>query len=306
MDPFVADPEWHGIIVAYFFLGGIAAGSYAVACLARLFGDEGDRRATRAAFYLAFPLVSVCGLLLIWDLGRPERFWHMMIQSQTGWPMFKWWSPMSAGAWALGLFGAFSFASFLGVLAQDGRLGLGRFAPLATLLERGPVARAFELGGLLTAFFIASYTGALLTATNQPIWSDTTWIAPLFLASAASTGVAAMLLWNQWIERNVSHAATAKLERLDLFAIGLELVLLLVFVLSLGDLARPALSTWPGVLVPLVILPFGLLLPAWLQRRQPHRALPWAPLLVLATGYALRAAVVGMSVPLLAAGAVHG
>ncbi len=301
MDPFVADPDWHGIIVAYFYLGGIAAGSYAVACLARLFGDATDRRATRSAFYLAFPLVSVCGVLLIWDLGRPERFWHMMIQSRTGWPMFKWWSPMSAGAWALGLFGGFSFASFLGVLAQDGRLGLGRFAPLADRLEHGLIGMAFELGGLLTAFFIASYTGALLTATNQPIWSDTTWIAPLFLASAASTGVAAMLLWNRWVERDVSEPATARLERLDLFAIGLEIVLLAVFVLSLHDLAGLALTTWPGLLLPLFVLPFGLVLPAILQRLRPHQALPWAPLLVLIAGFALRLAVVGMASPLLAA-----
>ena len=73
-------------------------------------GDEDDRRAVRVADYLAFPLVCLCGLLLIVDLNRPERFWHMMIQSQTGRPMLKWWSPMSIGSWGLSAFGAFSFA----------------------------------------------------------------------------------------------------------------------------------------------------------------------------------------------------
>ena len=120
----VGDPGWHSLIIWYFFLGGIAAGAYVMAALADLFGDAEDRRGVRVGYYLAFPLVCVCGILLIIDLGRPERFWHMMIKSNTGWPMFKWWSPMSAGSWALSAFGMFSFASFVGVLAEDGWLGL--------------------------------------------------------------------------------------------------------------------------------------------------------------------------------------
>ena len=53
------------------------------------------------------------------DLGRPERFWHMMIQSETFRPMFKWWSPMSAGSWGLSAFGAFSFGDDILPPAQD-------------------------------------------------------------------------------------------------------------------------------------------------------------------------------------------
>jgi hypothetical protein len=97
-----------------------------------LWGDEDDRRAVRVADYLAFPLIGLCGVLLIVDLNRPERFWHMLIQSQTYRPMFKWWSPMSAGSWALMAFSACSFASFLGVLAEDRRWGLGRWSALAS------------------------------------------------------------------------------------------------------------------------------------------------------------------------------
>ena len=59
-----------------------------------------------------------------------------------------------------------------------------------------------QVFGCLSGFFIAAYTGALLSATNQPMWSDTTWLAPLFLASAASTGLAAMTLLAWW--KNVS------------------------------------------------------------------------------------------------------
>ena len=60
----VADPQWHGLIIWYFFLGGIAAGAYVMAALADLFGDVDDRPGVRVAYYMAFPLVNVCGLLL--------------------------------------------------------------------------------------------------------------------------------------------------------------------------------------------------------------------------------------------------
>ena len=79
MNRYVADPHWGGWIIAYFYLGGIAAGAYATAGMARIFGQESDRRGVRAADYLAFPLVSLCGIMLIIDLNRPERFWHMLI-----------------------------------------------------------------------------------------------------------------------------------------------------------------------------------------------------------------------------------
>ncbi len=136
LDPFVAAPDWGQYIIWYFYLGGIAAGAYAVATMIGLFGEERDRRAARVAEYLAFPLVNACGLLLVVDLGRPERFWHMLIRSETFRPMFKWWSPMSAGSWGLSAFGAFSFVSFVGVLAEDRRLGMGRWHDPARMHAR--------------------------------------------------------------------------------------------------------------------------------------------------------------------------
>src|SRR5205814_7450971 len=85
INPWVADPGWHGLIIWYFYLGGIAAGAYVMAALADLFGDAEDRRGVRVGYYLAFPIVCVCGVLLIIDLRRPERFWHMVIEWNTGW-----------------------------------------------------------------------------------------------------------------------------------------------------------------------------------------------------------------------------
>src|SRR6266581_2077458 len=126
-------PGWEWWVVWYFFLGGLAAGLYFIAALIELAGSERDREMAQVSYYLAFPLALVCGVLLILDLGRPERFWHMRIQSETGRLMFKYWSPMSMGAWALLVFGGVSCLSFVGVLAEDGRLGLGRWRGFAAL-----------------------------------------------------------------------------------------------------------------------------------------------------------------------------
>ncbi len=298
MNRYVADPAWHGYIVWYFYLGGIAAGAYAMASLAALFGTEDDRRATRAAYYLAFPLVGICGILLIVDLGRPERFFHMLIQSNTGMPMFKWFSPMSVGSWGLSLFGAFSFVSFVGVLAEDSRLGLGRWSDWAAKLGRGRFAKAFQAGGSAAGFFLGAYTGVLLSATNQPVWADSTWLAALFTASAASTGIAAILMVRPWLGDVAGEDSVDRLEHLDRIAIFLELGMLAALATSLGRSARLAFLPWPGVLVPAFVIPVGLVLPLILHKMLGHRATALAASFVLLGGFLLRFAVVGMPGPL--------
>src|SRR2546422_10693416 len=120
---FTASPQWRWLIVAYFFLGGLAAGSYFLATLMDLFGARRDRRLVHLGYLVAFPLVGLCGLALTVDLGRPERFWHMLIQSETLRPMIKTYSPMSLGAWALLCFGGGALVSFVAGLAQPGGLG---------------------------------------------------------------------------------------------------------------------------------------------------------------------------------------
>src|SRR5712692_1850841 len=130
-------PAWEWWLVWYFFIGGLAAGLYFTAALLELMGTARDREMTKVSDYLVFPLVLVCAVLLILDLGRPERFWHMLIQSETGRLMFKYWSPMSMGAWALLVFGGVSFLSFVSVLAEDGCLGLGRWRGFASTWHRG-------------------------------------------------------------------------------------------------------------------------------------------------------------------------
>src|SRR5438477_9044828 len=97
-------PGWEMSIVVYFFLGGIAGGAYFTAAIADNFGERADSRVARIGYLLSLPLVAACGALLIADLGVPARFMNMM-------RAFKFWDPMSLGAWMVGAFGAFTFLS---------------------------------------------------------------------------------------------------------------------------------------------------------------------------------------------------
>lgn len=293
---FTQAPEWGWLVILYFFFGGIAGGSYFFAALIDLFGDEADRPLARFGYLIAFPAVLICGPLLIWDLKRPERFWHMLIQSETYAPMFKWWSPMSVGSWALLIFGAFTFISFVGVLVETRVIRWRLLETLNEFVRRGRVGAVWALVGSLFGFFLASYTGVLLSETNRPIWADTTFLGLLFLTSAASTSLALLLLLS-WRRRGIADTSRAWLERMDIWVSLLELVVLLLFVLSLGSVAEELLNGW-GVALAVGVGVVGILIPLVLHGRPRLSGgahgwgIPVAAIAAIVGGVILRAVVV--------------
>src|SRR5207237_8537247 len=89
--------------------------------------------------------------------------------------------------------GACALVSCIAVPAIDGRTR----APLARAIAHalaGGAGRAFNVVGALLGLYVASYTGILLSVSNQPIWSDTGALGGLFLASGLG-GSAALLAW---------------------------------------------------------------------------------------------------------------
>jgi formate-dependent nitrite reductase membrane component NrfD len=127
---FTSSPHWTWWIVFYFFVGGIAGSAFLLASMLHLAGRPADRPLVRLGYYTAFVGVLISGLLLTVDLNRPERFWHMLIESNTGRPMFKSWVPMSVGSWALLLFGLFAFLASLAALSEE--------RPDRRVLQSGP------------------------------------------------------------------------------------------------------------------------------------------------------------------------
>src|SRR5262249_37173810 len=248
---FVAPPQWEWYIVWYFFLGGLAGGAYLLGTILRLLGDRRDADMARLAFLVALPALAICPILLTLHLGRPLRFLHMLVNSRAPSLNFKYWSPMSAGVWVLLIFGAFAFVSFLEAVVGEERFRL----------LRGSFGRLFIVVGAFFGVFLAGYTGVLLSVSNQPIWSDTWALGGLFLASGLSVAAAALAL----LARSGTASApvtAAKLARADRYFSVLELVLLVLFFVSLGAMGARFLelrwlALWAvvlaGTLVPLLL-----------------------------------------------------
>lgn len=278
---FTASPEWRWFIVAYFFLGGLAGGSYFLATLLDRFGTERDRPLVRLGYLVAFPIVCLCGLVLTADLGRPERFWHMLVQSETFRPMLKTYSPMSSGAWVILLFSGCAAVSFAGVMAER----RPRWALLRHARPDAPLGRLVSGAGAILGLYLAGYTGVLLSVTNRPIWADTTLLGLTFVTSAASTSAALLILLGSW--SGLSHERLHPLERFDRSALVLELLAIAALVASLGRIATVWLDGW-GMLLAAMVLG-GIALPLLLEWRGPAGRPAWiGPTLVLLGGLVLR------------------
>jgi formate-dependent nitrite reductase membrane component NrfD len=286
---FTAPPDWGWLIVFYFFFGGLAGGCYFLAALIDLLGRPEDRPLARLGYYVALPCVIISGILLTVDLTRPERFWHMLLESNTFQPMFKYWSPMSVGSWALTIFGIFAFLSFLGALVDGGRVSWRagrRFRP------PGILGRVIAVAGGLFGFYVAGYTGVLLAVTNRPIWSDTPLLGMLFVVSAASISAALMILLAH--RSGWTMPAILALHRIDVWVVVLEFLVLVAVMISLGPVLRAWLNAW-GLLLFLGVIVTGMLLPLALYWRRDwlgDRNLTASAALVLVGGFILRLVIV--------------
>lgn len=143
----VKTPVWKSPDVPlYLFLGG-AAGSSAI--LGALADVSGRPALTRVARYTAGGGSLASVVFLIHDLGRPERFLHML-------RVFKPTSPLSVGSYILAPFSAAAGATAAVEL-------LGWFPKLK------------RFGGVVAAVFggpLATYTGVLLGNTAVPSWHE--------------------------------------------------------------------------------------------------------------------------------------
>lgn len=298
---FVRGPDWTWYILFYFFFAGLSGGSYAIASLLRVFGKNVDEPAARLGYYTAFLTLLPCPVLLTLDLGQPLRFWHMLVNTTPGAEglNFKYWSPMSVGAWALVVFGAFATVSFLDALGRDGKFRIGLIVrPLS-----GFLGKLWASAGLLFGLFIAGYTGVLLAVSNQPVWSDTWALGGLFLASGLS-GSAALLGWLVRFRSSAQRSAGVFSFSERWFQI-LELALIAIFVVTLiptGALSRAFGMPWTLLwIVAFAALAWGLV-PQGSGRLRPAgdgtvtatrvHAATLASIIVLIGVLALRAAII--------------
>ena len=232
--PVLHAPHWGWLVIAYFFLGGIAGAASVIAAVASLFGGPAARPIARAGRYLSLAALLPCPPLLIADLGRPERFYHML-------RVLKLRSPMSVGTWGLTLFGLFSGLSAVLQASDDGLLG--RVRPLVRLLRLVPRAPV-SIAGACLGFFVAGYTGVLLGITAVPAWAkNRLLLGPLFLCSAMGSAAAVIALLLAPFRR--CHEALRRLHRLDAVVLPAEAALLVAAHTNLGPVIGRPLRSGP-------------------------------------------------------------
>jgi hypothetical protein len=170
--PLLKEPPWTWEIPLYFFAGGAAGAAAVVGAIADYTGA--DRQLVKDARWIAAAGCIVSPLLLVHDLGRPERFLNML-------RVFKPQSTMSVGVWTLlGFSGGTAAALFAGALRD-------RYGPSLPLriLEHAGQAASLALG-----LPFSSYTGVLIGATAVPAWNQNVSHLPIhFSMSGLGAGV---------------------------------------------------------------------------------------------------------------------
>lgn len=311
------EPVWEYLIVNYLFLGGLSAGLFFVSALATWLQEDGQPAypliARWGALLAPWP-VSLGSFLLIFDLGKPFRFWKLFTT-------FQWQSPMSIGSWLLVLFTLLTLANLWAWLEPSERTWLMNHLP-TKILKRIPERivkwlehdltfwrRELAMAGFPLAVGVGIYTGVLLGAVQaRPFW-NTNLVAQMFLFSALSTGTATLILVRLFDKkRPVELAEMRFLYTLDICLILIEFFIVLPYlihgklsVLAVQDALAQVLggpftfAFWilflgMGLLTPLLIELYEFK-PVLLGKGQLHISARWATTaagLVILGGYILR------------------
>jgi Polysulphide reductase, NrfD len=205
--PVLKEPVWRAEVPVYFFTGGLGGASSVLSLAARVLGNE---RLAQRSIQIASAADAVSPLLLISDLGRPERFLNML-------RVFKVTSPMSVGSWLLAYSSAASSVSaFLHTIGR-----LPRTADLA------------RTASAVSGAPLAVYTATLISDTAIPVWHEARRELPFLFASSAvaSAGAASAVA--------VPPAEAGPARRLAVGGVLVENVLFKVMEKRLGMLGEP-------------------------------------------------------------------
>ena len=286
------EPIWGSIIAWYLFLAGLGAGAFATSAF--LGWRHPEATSMRKVGHVIAPVVVAVGLVLLMvdaeaGLHNPLRFFYLL--SNFG-------SVMTWGVVFLSLFMIIAIAALV----------------LDILKKKVPMW--LDIAGVVMAFAVAVYTGALLGVCNTfPLW-NTALLPILFLVSAMSAGAASVLL-----VAVVKHAdefnrvGVLKKFHFCLPIIELVLVASLLFITSFNSPAgfesvmslvagEYALPFWLGLVGVGLVLPTAL--ETWLlfftakefeESRKAHWISFASDVGVLIGGFLLRLLIVAAAVP---------
>jgi len=273
---YVLPPEWEWPITIALFIAGIASGAYASMGLIHFAGDKNDQPVAYRLGFIPLPLMLVTPLLLIIDLGSPDRFLNLLIKNpaaaERGGPlMFNSNSPMNWGSWAMVIFGLFAAVAFADALHHSGRMRFGWLEPIS----HNVVVLAI---GEILALVVSGYSGVLLNVTNQGVWSDTWLMGALFICFSELSGMAVALIVS---DRMGATRTSAAIRKALFYSAAISAVVLVLFLGSMAAQQDGSLAALVGSLHEFVgpvfwIGAVGLALLVPLLALAPRRMLPLA------------------------------
>jgi len=262
--------HWGMPVIGYLFLAGLGAGAYTVSSSVLLrgggggFGDQHFKLARYGALLAPLPVIIGTGLLILelgsFEAGNYFKFIYLFLTINL--------SPMSIGSWLLSVFILASLVYAYTFWASDSKPG-DKWDSLRVLLA---------WAGVPLGISVAIYTGVLLGAMpSRPFWNSPI-LALLFLVSALSTGVAAILLVKALLghgdgEKPTDNQSSYILVASDTMLIGFELLVIFLFImfayLTVGNVKQAvSVILFGGDLAPLFwfgVVVLGLLLPVLIE-----------------------------------------
>ncbi|MGC2237031.1 MAG: NrfD/PsrC family molybdoenzyme membrane anchor subunit [Pyrinomonadaceae bacterium] len=170
---------WGWEVSAYIWTKAIAAGAFLIPVLGGYF-MEIPAPLKQLGAVIAFVFLAITGVLLIMDLGRPDRFLNVLFR-----PQFKSW--LSRGAYIITIYG-----------------GLLTLWLLASFLSFGNFLKYIEPLGIIFALLSAVYTAFLFAqAKGRDFWQSP-MLGLHMLIHAAMAGFAVFLVASLFVGMSVS------------------------------------------------------------------------------------------------------
>ncbi|MFO0661372.1 MAG: NrfD/PsrC family molybdoenzyme membrane anchor subunit [Polyangiaceae bacterium] len=178
-----------GLYVANFTFGvGLAAGAVMMVIPAYLYDDHEMHDVVILGELLAISAIVICLLFIVVDMGRPDRFWHIL----PGIGRFNW--PVSMLTWDVIVLNGYLLIN----LHIAGYLVYSRF------IGKKPSRRwylPFVFLSIVWAISIHTVTAFLYCGLGgRPFWNSAL-LAPRFIASAFITGPAFVIVMLQIVAR---------------------------------------------------------------------------------------------------------
>lgn len=228
--PMLKRPLWKWEIALYFFFEGVSSGSYILGTFAEVFGRKEHKNLIRASRYISLAALLPCPPLLIADLGKPQKFHHML-------RVWKPKSPMNFGAWTLTAFslpvGLLALKQFTSDVSRKNESNENSNVDLAS--------RAVGLAGVPLALIMLGYPGVLLSTTSTPVWSRTRVLGALFAASSLNNAAAALSLADSVSDKKNS-ASAHRLKKIENLLTAAEAAALAAYIATSKSAAKPLTS----------------------------------------------------------------